>query len=174
MPKICNHTSVGIVVINTVGNLLLIERAKFPFGFALPAGHVEDGESFEEAAVRELGEEVGIKNVALTLLAKGRKENPCRRENGTWHQWEIFGAIRRVDEAEVKRSLDETKKTIWCDVPKFDELMLRAEKNLRGEISEEDWNTNPGMEPVMHDWLKALTEEDAQTSIMTAFIRKYL
>lgn len=39
MPKICDHTSVGMFVWRG-GKLLLIERAKFPFGFAVPAGHL--------------------------------------------------------------------------------------------------------------------------------------
>jgi len=39
--------------------LLLIERAKFPFAYAPPAGHC-DGDDFEFTAKKELEEEVGL------------------------------------------------------------------------------------------------------------------
>jgi len=49
--KNCDHTGVGIHVWRN-GKLLLIERKKFPFGFAPPAGHVDGRQSFEVAAKR--------------------------------------------------------------------------------------------------------------------------
>ena len=83
--KKCDHKSVGILVMRD-GKLLLIERKKPPFGFAPPAGHIDEHGGFEEAAINELKEEVGLDVLSLKLAAEGRKENPCRR-GSAWHYW---------------------------------------------------------------------------------------
>ena len=77
MAKICDHTSVGMLVWKDE-KLLLIERMKFPPGFAVPAGHVDADSTYEDAAKRELKEEVGLDAENLELVLEIRKENPCR------------------------------------------------------------------------------------------------
>lgn len=134
MAEKCNHTSVGMLV-EQDGKILLIERKIFPPGFALPAGHVDDGETYEQAAARELKEEVGLDATKLALIAEGRKENECSREDGTWHYWKIY----RVDaEGEVTRSEGETKSARWYSPEEIQHLPA------------------PGLEPVMHDWFVKL------------------
>lgn len=152
MPKICDHTSVGMLVWEK-GKLLLIERKKFPFGFAPPAGHVDGDASYEESAKRELAEEVGLKSLSLEMLAEGRKENACRREGGSWHYWKIY---RVKTEGEIQRSLDETKQAKWLSVDEIKLLSQRTEKYLAGDISEKEWQDNPGIEVVWCDWFKEL------------------
>lgn len=48
------------IIIEIEGKIVLIERANEPFGFALPGGFVDYGESLERAAVREAKEETGL------------------------------------------------------------------------------------------------------------------
>lgn len=55
------------IIIELKEGLVLIERAKPPYGWALPGGFVEYGESLEEAALREAMEETGLK---VTLLGQ--------------------------------------------------------------------------------------------------------
>ena len=152
MTKKCDNKSVGMLVWRG-GSLLLIERKKPPFGFAPPAGHIDGDSSFEESAKRELKEEVGLEAQNMKLLIEGRKENPCRREGGSWHYWKIY-QIEAI--GEIKRSEDETKQAIFY---KKDDLLLLAfktEKYFRGEISQNDWEKSPGLEPVWYEWLKEL------------------
>ncbi|WP_457574066.1 NUDIX domain-containing protein [Desulfolithobacter sp.] len=52
------------IIIETGEGIVLIERRNPPFGWALPGGFVDYGESFEEAAIREAKEETGL-DVAL-------------------------------------------------------------------------------------------------------------
>jgi 8-oxo-dGTP diphosphatase len=49
------------IIIEHEQGLVLIERAQPPYGWALPGGFVEYGESLEEAALREAQEETGLK-----------------------------------------------------------------------------------------------------------------
>ena len=170
MAKICDHTSVGMLVWND-DKLLLIERAKFPFGYAIPAGHV-DGDinfgdetnnheaAYQRAAKRELKEEVGLDTLEIELVTEGRKENPCRREGGSWHYWKFYKVDVNTGGADVadkiSRSLDETKKTGWYTNEQIAKLATRTEDYKAGKIAEADWEKNPGLEPVMYEWFKEL------------------
>ncbi|MBN2367437.1 NUDIX hydrolase [Candidatus Woesearchaeota archaeon] len=49
------------IIIQYSGGIVLVKRKNPPFGWALPGGFVEAGESLEEAAVREAKEETNLK-----------------------------------------------------------------------------------------------------------------
>lgn len=53
---------VGAIVFDDAGRLLVIKRAKAPAAgtWSVPGGHVEAGETHEEAVVREVAEETGL------------------------------------------------------------------------------------------------------------------
>ncbi len=48
------------VIIELNGKIVLIKRKNPPYGWALPGGFVDYGESFEKAALREAREETGL------------------------------------------------------------------------------------------------------------------
>lgn len=150
--KECDNKSVGMLI-RRDNRILLIERRRPPFGFAPPAGHVDDKGSFENAAKEEVEEEVGLAPKEIRLLIEGRKDNPCRREGGSWHYWKIY----QVDtDGDIKRSRDETKQAGWFSMDQIRSLAQRTEKYRAGEISEEDWQQSPGLEPVWLDWFREL------------------
>ncbi len=60
--------------------IVLIERRNEPYGWALPGGFVDVGETVEQAAVREMDEETGLKVKLVRLL--GVYSDPTRDPRG--------------------------------------------------------------------------------------------
>ena len=152
MNKVCDHKSVGILVRKN-SKVLLIERGKYPWGFALPAGHVDQDKFFKDAAKRELWEEVGLRANDFKFLIEGQKENPCRRGGGNWHYWKIYEADVKGN---IQRSQKETKQTRWLTRKQIQKLANKTDQYLKGKISESEWQKSPGLEPVWKEWLTEL------------------
>ena len=56
------------IIIEIDGGIVLIKRKNPPYGWALPGGFVDYGESLENAAIREAREETSLEIVNLRLL----------------------------------------------------------------------------------------------------------
>jgi 8-oxo-dGTP diphosphatase len=68
------------VIAEIDGKIALIERKNFPYGWALPGGFVEMGETVEQAAVREAREETSLEVELRALL--GVYSRPDRDPRG--------------------------------------------------------------------------------------------
>ncbi|MEV6581286.1 NUDIX hydrolase [Streptomyces sp. NPDC051582] len=91
----------GAVVVYE-GRVLLVRRrvAEGQLSWQFPAGKVEPGESFEEAAVRETREEAGVDVVAVAPL--GERVHPITGRQVSYTACELAGGTADVDEiAEV-------------------------------------------------------------------------
>lgn len=168
MGKICDNKSVGILVWKD-GALLMIERKKYNFGFAIPAGH-QDGDDPGTTAKKELSEEIGLAAEELEEKLSLTLPNPCKRDGGTHHEWTIFEAAKWS--GEIKPSADETKSYLWADPEKVSQFAQRLkefayekkivldQENLPRLVKEtnEDvsWQQNPGLEPPMYFLFKKL------------------
>lgn len=68
--------TVDVLIYHPERGLVLVKRKNPPYGWALPGGFVDYGETVEEAAVREAREETALE-VRLTALL-GVYSNPAR------------------------------------------------------------------------------------------------
>ena len=81
-------TSAGAIILREVEGKLkigLAQHARATKSWVLPKGHVEEGESIEQAALREIYEETGLDNVQLIKhLGTISRESP--KSNGDVEQ----------------------------------------------------------------------------------------
>jgi 8-oxo-dGTP pyrophosphatase MutT (NUDIX family) len=84
------HETAGVFVEDVRGRLLFFDRTAYPFGLTIPAGHVEHGESPDEAAVRELREETGITGRRLAPLERTPVPGDGCRRGADAHLWHVY------------------------------------------------------------------------------------
>jgi 8-oxo-dGTP diphosphatase len=103
--------------------VLLIRRAWDPHAgqWALPGGHVDPGETFEQAARRELDEKTGI-TAPRTLFELGIWDQPDRDPRGRVISVPYFGVLE--DLAEPAAADDATAAEWWPVGVALDELPL--------------------------------------------------
>jgi len=116
------HKSTGVIIKNKKEEILMIERVKLPLGWACPAGHIDEGETAEEALMREVKEEVGleIKNIKL-LIYEFVDWNKCSR-GVVGHDWYVFEA--QFDKGGLVAEKKEIKNFQWINKSELKDLQL--------------------------------------------------
>lgn len=128
MSQIFPEPTVGGLVQRSDGKVLLCESHKWPGKYTVPGGHVELGETCEEALVREIREEVGLKIEVLDLLSIQQVIYP----NEFWKRahfifFDYLCAANGIQT--VKVDMEEIQNTVWVN-PK-DALDLKIDRYLR-------------------------------------------
>jgi 8-oxo-dGTP pyrophosphatase MutT (NUDIX family) len=153
-PKQCDGHSVGVLVIDTDGRLLIGDRADGA-GAAPVAGHVYDAHPSPRAAVRaEVLEEVGLTVTTLTEITSGYRANRCKRgdgPDGPGHVWHIYRA-RAVGQVDVDPG--SYTRVRWADADALRALTERTIAYARGAVSAAEWVEQPGLELVWPLWLQ--------------------
>lgn len=113
------HSSVG-ALIEKNSRYLLIDRANYPFGFAGIAGHIDPGETPEQALVREVKEEGNIDITRHKLLFhETLNHNECSR-GVKIHEWYVF----RCESQDEPRINEESKSIGWYTPEEIQKLPL--------------------------------------------------
>lgn len=141
----CDNKSVGIIIENQDGDILLLDRARYPFGLAPPAGHVDGHGSPEQTAVDETYEESGLivsTSDLVKLISDRRLSNTCRRPGGDHHDWTVF--LARNFSGTLRANHKETLGAQWYSRKRLGELAcatrLRTTEPQRGDaVLEQIW-----------------------------------
>ena len=122
---------VGAIVVDDAGRLLLVRRANPPAQglWSIPGGRVEIGESDEQAVVRELHEETGLRGRILHEVGTITREAPS---GGTYV---IRDFLVHVDEPAGLRAGDDAADAAWFE---------------REELG--DLPTSPGLIEILTEW----------------------
>jgi len=116
------HYSVG-AIIQKDDKYLLISRAIPPYGFACIGGHVEEGETPENALTREVAEESGLIVTKKKLLFEESLDwDLCARKVHN-HHWYIFQCLAH---GELKENKYEVKSIGWYTTKRLLTLPLTS------------------------------------------------
>lgn len=111
------HTTIA-AVIKKGDKYLFLNRKSFPYGMTMPSGHLEQGESINNALSREVQEETGLMVVKKKLLLHHTFYDKCK--NGAdFHEWYLFECTSSQNKVAIN---NESSDHIWVskkDIPKL-------------------------------------------------------
>ncbi len=125
--------TVGALVQNEDGKVLLCDSFKWPGIYTVPGGHVEIGETLESALVRELKEEVGLEVEIQELLSVQQVVHPKEFWKEKAHFIFFDFLCKTRDNYKVKIDENEIQSVIWVN-PK-DALAMNIDRYLRHFIN---------------------------------------
>jgi ADP-ribose pyrophosphatase YjhB (NUDIX family) len=132
MTQVFPEPTVGALIRRTDGKVLLCESHKWPGIYTVPGGHVELGETCEEALEREIQEEVGLSIRVLDLISIQQVIYP--KEFYKRAHFIFFDYLCSVErDGDLKVDSDEIQRAVWV-YPK-DALDLNIDRYLRHFIT---------------------------------------
>lgn len=118
--KVLTHRGVDILLVNSKKEVFVHQRAAIKKTFSLywglfAGGFVSSGEDYEEAGLRELEEETGVKATELEFLGKFR----YKVENDDW-----FGKLFKcVSDQEIKLQKEEIEQGFFIPLTELAEFV---------------------------------------------------
>ena len=130
MTQLYPEATVGALVVNVTGDVLIVRSSKWNDKFTVPGGHIELGERAEDAIKREVKEETGLDVEPVKLLLVQQAIYPK-----DYHKHEHFlflDYICKTKGSEVKLDGRELQDYVWVR-PK-DALKLDLEEYTRNFV----------------------------------------
>src|SRR5688572_17302149 len=99
--------SAGGIILNKNGEVVIVNQAGSSWSF--PKGHVEEGETILQAALREIYEECGLSKLELVKELGSYKRNKATKYKGRKEMKTIHMFLFKTDD----EKLSPKDKTIW-------------------------------------------------------------
>ncbi len=103
--------TVGGLIVNPEGKILLVKSYKWFDKYTLPGGHIEVGETMQEALRREINEEVGLDVEVGEFLTM--QEAMFAKEFFKKKHFIFFDFLCRSSDQQVKLDRDEIQDYLW-------------------------------------------------------------
>jgi nucleoside triphosphatase len=105
--------TVGALILNPKGELFLMRSHKWRGKYVIPGGHIELGETMEEALRREIAEETGLEVRDVAFLA----HQEFIYDDAFWakRHFIFFDYVCRTDSCEVTLN-DEGQSYVWVSL----------------------------------------------------------
>lgn len=124
------EATVGALIVNGEGEILLVRSYKWGSKYTVPGGHIELGERSERAVKREVKEEVGLEVEPVRLLLVQEAIYPA---DYIKHEHYIFlDYLCRASSSEVKLDGKEIQEYLWTTPS--DALQLDLESFTRNLV----------------------------------------
>jgi nucleoside triphosphatase len=126
------EATVGALIVNSNGEILLVKSYKWGSKYTVPGGHIELGERSEVAVRREVKEEVGLEVEPVRILLVQEAIFPA---DYIKHEHYIFlDYLCRATSSTVKLDGKEIQDYVWTDPN--DALQLELESFTRNLVEE--------------------------------------
>ncbi len=113
-----NEKACGAVIENEDGKILVILQQNGFWGF--PKGHVEEGETEAETAVREIFEETGL---LVLINEENRFEFSYNIKDLNIHKTVVLFTAKVVDDSRFKKQDEEIKTMEWLEKADVEERL---------------------------------------------------
>jgi len=130
------HTTVAAMFFNeSKDSILMIEKSDPAYGkkYSIVAGHVEEGESIEEAFKREIKEELDLDDVNYSLIHSFKELKDSCRYGAHLHDWHLFNVDFIPDINSQFFDREEISSFKWMkleDLPAFSGNLTSGAKSL--------------------------------------------
>lgn len=121
--------TVDVIVVNSKNQVLLIERKNKPYGWAIPGGFVDYGETVEHAAVRELLEETNLKISEEELNFLGIYSDPKRDPRG-----HTVSIVYYAYSNSIPSAADDAKRAEFFDLSELPENIVFDHINILNDL----------------------------------------